>query len=210
MACCKLVCVSVILALFAVPWIVATILTWIYTEAFEETPEDTAQPKFGWVSAILQTASVMVYLVYIISAIFFIGIAGRRSIFSFCCLVMGIPVFAVAPIVVGGIILYTALTASDDSVKEVGIAASVCGFFSTITCCFVLCWAMLCGGKGRGRKHRYPIPLAYFPFLEDFKEVRKEREVDDSEKYTSDYPPPRYTFADRKPLSPNTFTRTAK
>lgn len=198
----KLVCVIAILAPFAVPWIMGTLLTWIYTEEFEGARDDTSQPEFGRVSAILQTLSAVVYLVYIISAIIFIGIAGTRGLFSFCCLVVGIPVFAVVPIVVGAFLLYTAFTASDGRGKEVGIGASIFCFSSTIMCCFVLCWAIICGRKGRGKNHRYPIPLAYFPFLKDFEEASSEEiEMDDSEKYTSDYPPPRYTFADRKPSS---------
>ena len=175
------------------PWTVATILAWVYTEAFEEPPEDSS--KLGWIGAILQTVSLVVYLVYIPVMVLFVGIAGRRSLFSFCCLVMGIPVFAVAPLVAGGVILSTALVAEDTRVKEVGIAAAVCCVLSTVTCFLLLCWAIACGGKGRGKHHRYPIPLAYFPFLRDFEEVEREKQEDDSDRYTADYPPP---YVDRK------------
>lgn len=194
------------------PWFAATMLAWIYTEIFEAEPEDSSQPQIGWIVAILQSASALVYLVYIPFALLCIGIVGRRSIFSFCCLVAGILVFSVTPAVAGGIILFTALSADDDEGdalrKEVGIAAGVTCLLSTVCCCFVLCWAMLCGSKGPGKHHQYPTPLAYFPFLRDFKEVRSERELDDSDKYTSDYPPPHHTFPERKPLNSSAWTKS--
>lgn len=187
---------SVVLLFLVAPWTVATILAWVYTEAFEEPPDDLSRPKLGWVSAILQTVSLVVYLLYVPLMVLFIGIAGRRSLLSFCCLVVGVPVFTVAPMVAGGTILYTVLVAEGKGAKEVGVAAAVCCIFSTMTCCFLLCWAIACGGRGRGKHHRYPIPLAYLPFLKDFKEVEREKEVDDHDRYTNDYPKP---LADCKP-----------
>lgn len=204
---CDFSCIlwSIALAVVTVPWTAATLLSWIYTEAFEPEPQTPTEPKVGWVIAILQTTSVLLYFIYISFAILFIGMVGRRSMFSFCCLAAGIPIFAVVPLVAGGAILFTALSSKDGessgTAKGIGIAAGVTCLLSTVTCFFVLCWALICGSRGRAKEHRYPIPLAYFPFLRDFKDVKRDREVADSERYTADYPPPRYNFAERKPIS---------
>lgn len=195
----------------------ATTLCWIYTEAFEEDPQpdDDVQIKTGWIVAILQSVSAVVYLVYIPLAVMFIGMVGRRSLFSFCCLVAGLPVFGVVPIVTGGVILSFSPSAGDEenggAAETVGIVTGVFCMLSTVTCLFLLCWAMLCGSKGRGKENRFPIPLAYVPFLSDFKDVReREDAVSESERYTADYPPPRYAFPERKALSPSDWAKTPK
>lgn len=200
---------SAILIVVMVPWVAATLLLWIYTELFEA---DANEPKVGWIMAILHTVSAPVYFAYIAIAILFIGLVGRRSMFSFCCVAAGLPVFAVVPLITGGAVLFTSLSPSDEQEEErgagggatgerIGIAAGVACLLSTATCLFVVCWAMICGSRGRGKEHQYPSPLAYFPFLRDFRVVKKEQEVADSERYTSDYPPPLYTFHGRKPVS---------
>lgn len=189
-----------------IPWTAATILVWVYTEAFEA---DATEPKIGWVMAILHTASAAVYVAYIPLAILFIGLVGRRNMFSFCCVVAGLPVFAVVPMITGGALLFVSLSSSSEQEGDasgkggtrIGIAAGVACLLSTAACLFIVCWAMICGSRGRGKKHQYPIPLAYFPFLRDFKATMNEQEVVDSERYTADYPPPRYTFSERKPIS---------
>lgn len=187
------------------PWFVAMILAWVYTEEFEPDPEDPTQPKVGWIVAILQTVSGLIYLTYVLFLVAVIGMLGRRSMCSFCCLVAGVPVFVVAPLVVGGAILTTSLSLSSsdgeelpsDGVRDMGIAAGVCCLLSTSVCIFLLCWAMICGSRGRAKNHRYPIPLAYFPFLRDFEEIKKKdrEERNISEMYTADYPP---SFAEYK------------
>ena len=187
--------------MLVLPWFVGVVLAWVYTEAFELDPEDPKQPKVGWIVAILQTSSGLVYLTYMPFLILVIGMAGRRSVCSFCCLVAGVPVFGVVPLVVGGAILATSLSQSTSDggeesssgvARDVGIAAGVCCLLSTSLCIILLCWAMICGSKGRAENHRYPIPLAYFPFLRDFEEIktRDKKERDVSEMYTADYPPP--------------------
>ncbi len=211
---CKVSCLLWITAavVLAVPWTVATILCWTYTEAFELDPKNDDQPKTGWIIAILQSVSAVAYLVYIPCAVLFIGLVGRRSHFSFCCLVAGIPVFGAVPMVTGSVILFISLSAADEDggARVVGLVTGVSCILSTVTCLFLLCWAMFCGSRGRGKEHRYPIPLAYMPFLRDFRDVGREREVSENERYTEDYPPPRYTFGERKTLSAADWAKTPK
>lgn len=202
---------SIAVAVSVAPWIAATLLLWVYVEVFEQEPaDDTNKLKISWVMAILHTVSPLVYLTYILSAIVSIGLAGRRNLFSFCCLATGIPVFTLVPTITGVALLYVALSSGDklqDGAAEemmskgFGIATGVACLLSTVMCLYVVCLAIMCGSKGRGKDHQYPTPLAYFPFLRDFKATRTEGKVEDGERYTADYPPPCYTFSERKSIS---------
>ena len=201
-----LACVSwtVLLVLLAVPWVAATLLAWVYAEVFH-SPNDPPQLTLEQIFATLQSVSGILYLLYIPAALLCVGLVGRRSTFSYCCLVLGLPVFVAVPAVAGVGILVVTLTNQQASVMteagRVGIASGVCCLLSTVTCFFLLVWSMACGSKGRGRRHQYPTPLAYFPVLRDCHEIERREEVADSDRYTADYPPPRYTFPERKPLS---------
>lgn len=209
---CKSVLWTLLLLVLVLPWSCAMILAWVYTEAFEAEPQDPTQPKVGWIVAIVQTSSGLLYSTYILLLVLLIGMVGRKSMCSFCCLVAGIPVFVVAPLVVGGAILSTSLSSSggggeeSGSVKarDVGVAAGVCCLLSTAVCIFLLCWAIICGSKGRARNHRYPIPLAYFPWIRDFEEIEKKdrEERDIAEMYTADYPPPFSEYRKKEVLHP--------
>lgn len=202
------------------PWTVATILCWVFTETLEEEPGsgDSVQIKPGWVVAILQSVSVFLYLAYITCAVMFIGMMGRRSVFSYCCLVAGVPVFAAVPLVSGGVLLFLSLMPADEeaentaeTVVKTGLATAVLCVFSTVTCMFMLCWALICGSKGRGKRHRYPIPLAYLPYLKDFQEIQlKEDAGKEADRYTADYPPPRHTFGERKKFTPSDWIKAPK
>lgn len=160
-------------------------------------------------SRVVQTASALLYIIYISIAIPCIGVVSRQSVFSFCCLAAGIVVFGVVPAVTGACILVTILFSGDSvpSSSNVetdirGITTAVLCFLSTITCCCVLCMAILCGSKGRGKNSRYPTPLAYIPFLRDFVEVREESgRRNNAGLYTSDYPPPCSDFPDRRHIA---------
>ena len=202
------------------PWLTATVLLWVYTEVFEPEPQGEEEIKIGYVMACIQSASIVLYITYIPFAIMCIGLIGRRSLFSFCCLAFGLPVFIVVPLVVGVAVFIVSLqspsneTTGDEDEgtgKALGITAGIVCLFSTAACLVVLLWALVCGSRGRGKDHKYPIPLAYFPFLRDFKSTKSECKVEDSERYTEDYPPPRYTFKERKPISelPWTSSRSA-
>lgn len=207
-------CWSISLLLLVLPWLVATMLGWIFAQVFEEVlaekgeeiPED--EPRIGWISAIMQTASVVVYISYVLSVISCVGLLTRHHMCSFCCLIVGIPVFTVVPLVTGGGILVTTLTAEDGSLPpvdsgaahnaiNVGVATGTFCLLSTLPCLFILFWAVCCGSRDCGKKHVYPMPLCYFPFLRDFKEIH-ERGIDSQSKYyTSDYPPPLESFGER-------------
>ena len=94
-----------------VPWMAATLLLWLYTELFEA---DSNKPKIGWIMAIMHTVTAPVYIAYIFIAILFIGLMGRRSMFSFVCVAAGLPIFAVAPLITGGAVLFVSLSPGDE------------------------------------------------------------------------------------------------
>lgn len=108
------------------------------------------------------------------------GIAGRRHVVSFLCLVIGIPVFTAIPVASGCVLLVTALTTNDQDMMSVrmGIATGAFCFLSTMMCIFVVCLALLCGSKGQGKKHQYPFPLVHtFQFYETSRKWGKRREL---------------------------------
>ena len=190
------------LLILVLPWCVATMLTWISSEAFAvASPNSNNELDLtgSRIVSIAQTCSCLVYVLYIFFALTWIGFAGRRSLCSYCCLVVGIPTFATIPIAAGCTLLLSVLDSSRSQVGvDIGIAAAVSCLLSTLFCMVITCWALMCGSCGRGKNHQYPIPLAYLPFLRDFTKDASEKEVRDSERYTADYPPPLSSFSDKK------------
>ena len=192
--------------ILVLPWCVATILTWIYTEVFAVIPSSSTGSEEnnplgsagGKTISIIQTTSVVVYVFYIFLALTCIGFSGRKSIFSYCCLVVGVMVFTVIPVAAGSTLLVVALLSfSENPVgARVGIAAAVFCFLSTAICLVMTCWALMCGSRRRGKNHRYPIPLAYLPYVRDFEKIRTEVEVRDVNRHTEDYPSPLHSFSD--------------
>lgn len=210
-----------VLAIVSSPWFVATIIAWIYYEVFPEPIAATGSgqdvtiasaamtesqggngmPNAKWIIAIIQTCSGFIYVLYILFGILWVGCFGRASLCSFCCIALGIPIFGAIPAGVGIFLLVDALTrnATLDSIGQyVGVATAVCCFLSTVFCIMVTLVALICGSKGRGRKHRFPIPLAYLPCLKEFEEY-EDTDNDDSNNYTSDYPPPLRTPREKRP-----------
>ena len=198
-------CTTIFLFL-VVPWCLATLFAWIYAELVADAEGDNA--KIGRLMAIIQTFSIVIYIFFIPFSLFCIGYLGRRSMWSFLCLVVGMVVFSVVPILTGGFILVTSQT-SDNGDSGFGLVTGIFCLLSTMACLSIVCCAILFGSKGRAKKHRFPIPLAYLPFLKDFWEIEErnpKKEIDDHNRYTGDYPPPRYTFPDRKPVSVSAWT----
>lgn len=199
------------LLVLVLPWCVATLLVWIYSEAFATRFDSTnnnskerdnqLDSAGSRIVSIVQTCSALVYILYIFFAIVWIGVLGRGKLCSYCCLVVGVPTFAVIPVAACGTLLVTAVSSTSKKKVDVdmGIAAAVSCLLSTVFCLVMTCWALMCGSRGRGKNHRYPIPLAYLPFLRDFKkDPVVERELNDVDKYTTGYPPPLSSFHDRE------------
>lgn len=208
------------LLVLVLPWCVATILTWVYSEVFAATPNPTnnqdengsAESTGTMVISIIQTCSMVGYILYIFFAMACIGFVGRRSLCSYCCLVVGIPTFTVIPVAAGSTLLVLALGSPSEKQAgvNIGVAAAVSCLLSTTLCIVITCWALICGSRGRGKNHRFPIPLAYLPFLRDFKKDAVNVEVSDIERHTADYPPPLSSFNDRKSVSVDRFATPSK
>ena len=203
----------VFLIVFCLPWFVATLIVWLYTAIYDSTAGETsgetgsngsqsAGTTASMVIAIVHICSGFLYVMYALLAILFIGCAGRSSLCSFCCIVVGIPLFAAIPLVEGVVLLWGTLSRhSAGTSRTVGLVAAVTCFLSTVFCFIVTLVALICGSRGKGRHHRFPIPLAYLPFLKDFEEY--EEEHDGSSKYTNDYPPPLRSLRDANSSTSN-------
>ena len=191
--CCAWMCILLLLCL---PWLTATILIWVYAELYDFSltgdvdDEDTEVARY---MAIIQSVSAVVYLAYIVLAIIWLGVIGRPDeTCVHCCLVMGVPIFCAVPVVVSVMILVSAVQNEVPTGQQIGIAASILCFISTLTCCFFLWWALCCGSVGKGRRSRYPVPLSYIPGLRS--QTRREDEWEKEAKKrkkekTDDYPP---------------------
>ena len=195
-----------VLFLLVFPWFVATVLSWIYSEAYDSVTDGPGGSNNNGsggaatasrIIAIIQTCGGFLYVLYILLAILWIGCQGRASLCSYCCLVLGIPIFFAIPVAGGITLLVEALNNKDGIGRDVGLAAAVCCFMSTALCIALTWVALICGSKGKGRNHRFPVPLAYFPILEEFDDFN-ETEISDVERFTKDYPPPLSSFRDRK------------
>ena len=187
-------CVLVFLVL---PWLLATIFVWVYTELYEtqSESEEGSSPRLGYVTALLQTLSVFVYIVFTLGGLLCIGIVGRPDdLWTYCCLVLGVPVFFTIPVASGILLLVSSLSNVASTGRDIGITATILCFSSTLPCCCVLICALACGTRGKGKRSRYPTPIAYVPVLGELKQredrwevMKKRREFTDD--YPADSPP---------------------
>ena len=179
-----------ILTILVLPWFLATIFVWIYAEGYERQSGSEGDPAPGYVTAILQTSSSLVYIVFTYGALVCIGVVGRpHDNCSYFCLVLGIPVFFVVPVTSGILVLISAINHEESTERNVGIATTVLCFFSTFPCCCVLICALACGTRGKGRRSRYPLPIAYVPVLGEWEQREDKWEKKKSQReFTDDYP----------------------
>ena len=174
------------------PWLLATVLAWVYAGAYEEQSGGTEGDlgRLGYVSAILQTSSSIVYIVFILGAFVCIGVVGRpQSHWSYLCLVLAIPVFFTVPITSGILILISALNNEPTTDRNIGITAMIFCFTSTLPCCCIIACALTCGTRGKGRRSRYPLPIAYIPVLGEWEQREDKSEIKKTQReFTDDYP----------------------
>lgn len=190
-----------ILIFMIVPWLTATVLSWTYTEGYEGERGEGDKVEVGEVAAIIQSSSAALYLVYILAAMILMGVVGQAdSYWTYCCLVIGIPVFVAVPVVCAVILFVSAFQNPDSVGTQVGIAAAVFCLTSTSVCLCITTCALFCGTFGKGKTSRYPTPLAYLPILEKT-ERREDQEVEEENMYTDDYPTPIHMLPPRKSIT---------
>ena len=191
-----------LLLFMIVLWLAAAILPWVYTTGYEGDTNDRDDTEVGEVAAIIQSSSAGLYLLYIIIAVIWMGAVGQAdSYWTYCCLVIGIPLFAAVPLVCA-IILFVGAFQNPDSVgMEVGIAAAVFCLISTSVCLCTAIFALFCGTSGRGKTSRYPSPLAYLPILEKTQKRQVSVEMEETSMYTDDYPTPLHMLPPRKSIT---------
>ena len=175
------------------PWLLATIFAWVYAGGYEtqSQSEEDMSPRLGYATAIMQSTSVIVYVVFTLGGLICMGIVGRPDdLWTYCCLVLGVPVFFTIPVVSGVLLLVSALNNVVGSTgRNIGVTATILCFCSTLPCCCILICALACGTRGKGKRSRYPTPIAYVPVLgeleqkEDKWEAMKRRR-----EFTDDYP----------------------
>ena len=181
-----------ILTVFVLPWLLATIIAWVYAEGYEvqsRSDEDTS-PGLGYVTAIMQSSSVIVYIVFTLGGLICMGIVGRPDdLWTYCCLVIGVPVFFTIPVASGVLLLVSAFNNVGSTGRNIGITATIFCFSSTLPCCCVLICALACGTRGKGKRSRYPTPIAYLPVLGELKQREDKWEaVKRRREFTDDYP----------------------
>lgn len=182
------ICILIFLVL---PWLSATILAWVYAGGYEkQSGGQEGDPAPGEVIAAIQTSSSIVYIIFILGALVLIGIVGRPDDnCTYFCLVVGIPVFVVVPIVAGSVLLVSAINNKSSVGNSIGIAAAVLCFCHTLPCCCILVCGLACGTRGRGRRSRYPMPIAYIPILGEWKQKEDTWEkMKGRREFTDDYP----------------------
>ena len=160
----KVCIISALLVVLAIPWLLATVFTWIYAEAFRS--ESTSNPGVDTGIATLQSVSVFLYIGYIISALLCMFCIGNPK--DTCvrfCLVVGIAVFALVPIVAGITLSVTAAAKTTSAGKGIGALCAILCVLSTTLCCVITFWALFCGSKGRRDESRFPAPIALVPRL---------------------------------------------
>jgi hypothetical protein len=181
-----------IVTFLVLPWLLATIFAWVYAGGYEtqSRSEEDMSPRLGYVTAILQSSSVIVYTVFTLGGLVCMGIVGRPdNLWTYCCLVVGVPVFFTIPVVSGVLLLVSALKNVGSTGRNIGVTATILCFCSTLPCCCILICALACGTRGKGKRSRYPTPIAYVPVLgeleqrEDKWEAMKRRR-----EFTDDYP----------------------
>ena len=182
-----------ILVSFVLPWLLATIFAWVYTEIYEKessSGKEPESPALGYVTAVLHTSNFVVYIVFVCAALLCIGIVGRPdSHWAYCCLVLGIPVFCVVPVTAGSLALISAFGRGALIGRNIGITAAVLCFFSSLPCLCVLVCALTCGTRAKGKRSRYPVPLAYIPVLGEWPQRQDKWEKKRQQrKFTDDYP----------------------
>ena len=135
------------------------------------------------------------------------GIVGRPDdLWTYCCLVLGVPVFFTIPVASAILLLVSALNNVGSTGRNIGITATVLCFSSTLPCCCVLICALACGTRGKGKRSRYPTPIAYVPVLGELKQREDKWEaMKRRREFTDDYPassppgpPPDYKAAKSK------------
>ena len=175
---------------FVLPWFMATLLAWVYTEVYEKDSSVSESPSLGYITALLQTSSCVVYMVFVCALLLCLGLIGRPDNHcAYCCLVSGIPVFCVVPIAAGSLVLISAFERDVLLNRNIGVTAAVLCFFSTLPCCCILVCSLACGTRAKGKRSRYPVPLAYIPVLGDWQQREDKWETKRQQrKFTSDYP----------------------
>lgn len=196
-------CIIIFLVL---PWLLATIFAWVYAGGYEtqsQSEEDTS-PSLGYVTAIMQSSSVIVYVVFTLGGLICMGIVGRPDdLWTYCCLVVGVPVFFTIPVVSGVLLLVSALNNVESTGRNIGVTATILCFCSTLPCCCILICALACGTHGKGKRSRYPTPIAYIPVLGELEQkedkweaMKRRREFTDD--YPATGPPPDHKAAKSK------------
>lgn len=181
-----------IVTFLILPWLLATIFAWVYAGGYEtqNQSEEDASPRLGYVTAIMQTSSVLVYIAFTLGGIICMGIVGRPDdLWTYCCLVLGVPVFFTIPVASGVLLLVSALNNVGSTGRNIGITATILCFSSTLPCCCVLICALACGTRGKGKRSRYPTPIAYVPVLGELEQREDKWEARRRQReFTDDYP----------------------
>ena len=160
----KLCIISTLLVVIAIPWLLATVFTWIYAEAFQS--ESTSHLGVDRGIATLQSVSAFLYIGYIISALVCMYCIGdpKDTCVRFC-LVVGIAVFALVPIAAGITLSVTAAAKTTSPGKGIGAFCAILCVLSTTLCCVITFWALFCGSRGARGESRFPAPIALVPRL---------------------------------------------
>ena len=199
-----------VLTYLVLPWLLATIFAWVYAGGYEsqsQSAKEDSSPRLGYVTAIMQSSSVIVYVVFTLGGLICMGIVGRPDdLCTYCCLVLGVPVFFTIPVASGILLLVSALNNVGSTGRNIGITATILCFCSTLPCCCVVICALACGTRGKGKRSRYPTPIAYIPILgeleqreDKWEEVKRRREFTDGyPSSTPPGPPPDYKAAKSK------------
>lgn len=165
----KLCIISTLLVVIAIPWLLATVFTWIYAEAFQSESTNHSGVDMG--IATLQSVSAFLYIGYIISALVCMYCIGdpKDTCVRFC-LVVGIAVFALVPIIAGITLSVTAAAKTTSPGKGIGAFCAILCVLSTTLCCVITFWALFCGSRGTRGESRFPTPIALVPRLWEEKE----------------------------------------
>lgn len=160
----ELCIISTLLVVIAIPWLLATVFTWIYAEAFQS--ESTSHLGVDRGIATLQSVSAFLYIGYIISALVCMYCIGdpKDTCVRFC-LVVGIAVFALVPIAAGITLSVTAAAKTTSPGKGIGAFCAILCVLSTTLCCVITFWALFCGSRGARGESRFPAPIALVPRL---------------------------------------------
>jgi len=172
---------SSVLLVITLPWLLATIFTWIYAEGLRRGM-DRQDIDMG--IAIMQSVSAFLYIGYIISALGCMFCVGDpKDTYVRFCLILGIAIFAIVPIAAGITLAVTAgVYATDSGIKGMGAFSAVLCTVSTSSCCAITIWALFCGSKGARNESRFPTPIAYAPLM--WRKKEDERDFDNSSSTT--------------------------